>query len=214
MVVLRSSGAVVETRPVSVVRRRRTLPGGRAALGALLIAVAAVGTFTAASGATEDPRQSFVVARGDVAVGQRLSEGDLATARLDLPAFMRGRAYRPDELDDLVGSVALGPIGRGELVQRSAVAAARAGRQGSFPIDPARAVGGSLRAGEFVDVVATLDGKTRVVVERAQVASLRERGGLGGGDSLIVTLDIASAEAAVAVVNALDKGDLTLVRSA
>jgi len=211
---LRSSGAVVETHPSSVVRRRRTPPGGRAALGALLIAVAAVGTFTAASGATEDPRQPYVVARGDVAVGQRLSRGDLATARLDLPAYMRGRAYQPDEIDELAGSVALGPIGRGELVQRSGVAAARPGRQVSFPIDPARAVGGSLQTGEFVDVVATLDGKTKIVVERAQVAALRERGGIGGDDSLIVTLDIASADAAVALVNALDKGELTLVRAA
>lgn len=214
IVLLRKSGGVVETRPAREVRRRRSLPGGRAALGALLIALAAVGTFSAASGATDDRRQSYVVARADLAVGQRLARTDLATARLELPAFTRDRAFRADEVDDLVGRVVLGPMGRGELVQRSAVGAARPGRQVSFSIDPARAVGGRLQPGEFVDVVATLDGRTRVVVERAQVASVRDMGGMAGGDSLVVTLDIASAEAAVALVNALDKGDLTLVRAA
>lgn len=204
---------MVETATERVVRRRRSLPGGRAALGALLVAAAAVGTFTAASGATADPRQSYLVARGDLAVGHRLTRDDLATARVDLPAFMRARAYTPGDSDALIGKVVLGPVGRGELVQRSSIASRREGRQVSFPIDPARAVGGGLQPGEFVDVVATLDGKTRTVVEGAQVASLRTRGGLAGGDSLVVTLDIASADAAVALVNALDKGDLTLVRA-
>lgn len=204
---------MVETATERVVRRRRSLPGGRAALGALLVAAAAVGTFTAASGATADPRQSYVVARSDLAVGHRLTSDDLATARVDLPAFMRSRAYPAGETDALVGSVVLGPLGRGELVQRSSIARHRPGRQVSFPIDPARAVGGALQPGEFVDVVATLDGRTRTVVEAARVASLRSRGGLAGGDSLVVTLDIASADAAVALVNALDKGDLTLVRA-
>ena len=217
-------GVVVEPRVLS---RRRPVPGGRAAAGALLVAVAAVGTFAAASGAASDPRQSYVVARGDLAVGARISRSDLAVGRMDLPAFLRSRAFGPADVDRLVGAVVLGPVGRGELVQAGAVrvgsgggsagGADGGGRQVSFAIDPARAVGGALPAGEFVDVLATYggstDGYTVVVVRAARVAAVSGRGGLAGGDSLVVTLDVPSATAASAVAHAVDAGEVTLVRS-
>jgi Flp pilus assembly protein CpaB len=197
-----------------------------------LVAVAAVGTFAAASGAASDPRQSYVVARGDLAVGARISRSDLAVGRMDLPAFLRARAFGPGDVDRLVGAVVLGPVGRGELVQAGAVRVGSGGsggsggsdggsdgdgRQVSFAIDPARAVGGALPAGEFVDVLATYggstDGYTVVVVRAARVAAVAGRGGLAGGDSLVVTLDVPSATAASAVAHAVDAGEVTLVRS-
>lgn len=209
MVIQRTRVPVVES-----VRRRRPLPTGRAALGGLLVAVAAVGTFAAASGATADPRQSYVVARSDLAVGQRIARADLATGRMDLPDFVRKRAFRPEEADALVGSLVIGPVARGELVQSSAVRRDGAdGRQVSFALDPARAVGGQLQPGEFVDVVATVDDATSTVVRSARVAAVRDRGGLAGADSLIVTLDVAGEEAAVALARAVDAGHVTLVRS-
>lgn len=212
MVIQRNRPFVGQTR--TEVRRRRPLPGGRAALGGLLVAVAAVGTFAAASGATADPRQSFVVARGDVAVGQRLTRADLATGRMDLPSFVRRRAFAASEVDELVGSVVIGPMARGELVQASSVVRdAPEGRQVSLALDPARAVGGDLQAGEFVDVLATVDGSTSTVVRSARVAAVRDRGGLAGADSLVVTLDVPTEEAAVAVTRAVDAGHVTLVRS-
>lgn len=197
------------------IRRRRPLPAGRAALGGLLVAVAAVGTFAAASGAAEDRRLSYVVARSDLAVGARVARSDLATGRMDLPDFVRRRAFRPDEVDGLVGALVIGPVARGELVQSSSVAlgAAGAGRQVSFALDPARAVGGQLQPGEFVDVVATVDGVTAAVVRSARVAAAKDRGGLAGGDSLVVTLEVGDEAAALAVARAVDGGDVTLVRS-
>jgi Flp pilus assembly protein CpaB len=223
-------GSVVDTARLSarsaapealVVRRRRPLPGGRAAAGALLIAVAAVGTFAAASGATRDARRQYLVARADLAVGHRIARSDLAVARMDLPAYLaRGHAFGRAGAGRLVGALVIGPVARGELVQRSSVrlgGAAAGGREVSFAIDPARAVGGSLQPGEFVDVLATYggssDGYTVTVVRAARVVGARDRGGLSGGDSLVLTLDLPSADAALAVAHAVDSGHVTVVRS-
>lgn len=209
--ILRIWAVVVET-----ITRRRPLPGGRAAVGGLLVALAAVGTFAAASGATADPRRAYVVARADLAVGHRIERSDLAAGRMDLPAFVRRRAFGDKDAARLVGALVVGPISRGELVQAGAVrlgGAPGAGRQVSFPVDPARAVGGELQPGEFVDVLATDDGPTTVVVRGARVAAVRDRGGLAGGDSLVITLDVADIEAAVALAHAVDVGHVTVVRS-
>ncbi|MDQ1437328.1 MAG: hypothetical protein QOK43_957 [Acidimicrobiaceae bacterium] len=197
-------------------------------MGGLLVAVAAVGTFAAASGAAADPRRPYVVARGDLAVGHRVTRADLAAGRMDIPDFLRGRAYRADQATALVGAVVVAPVARGELVQRSAVARRGSGsaggatgpaasRQVSFPIDPARAVGGELQAGEFVDVLATYggstDGYTVTAVRAARIAGVRDRGGLAGGDSLVLTLDVPSAATAMAVAHAVDAGHVTIVRT-
>ena len=211
--------------PLAVIPRRRAVPGGRAVVGALLVAVAAVGTFAAASGATSDPRKPYVVARGDLVVGQRLSRGDLAFARMDLPGY--SRAF--EDMAELEGALVVGPVGRGELVQRSAVrlgpaaggsgsgSAAASHRQVSVAIDPARAVAGSLQAGEFVDVLATYggssDGQTVVVARGVRVVSARDRGGLAGGESLVVVLDVPSADAALALAHAVHAGEVTVVRA-
>jgi Flp pilus assembly protein CpaB len=211
---------VAATAPViAVIKRRRPLPGGRAVVGALLVAVAAVGTFAAASGATADSRKPYLVARGDLAPGHRLVRADLAVGRMDLPGYVH--AFRPSEADGLVGSLVVGPVARGELLPRSALRSGTpgvaGGRQISFPIDPARAVGGELQAGEFVDVLATYggaqDGYTLVVVRAARVLSARDRGGLAGADSLVLTLEVPTAEASMAVAHGLDAGHLTVVRS-
>jgi Flp pilus assembly protein CpaB len=207
----------ISSAPLDV-RRRRPLPGGRAAIGALLVAVAAVGTFAAASGATADPRRPYLVARADLPVGHRLARSDLAVGRMDLPAYLaRGHAFSPADAEGLVGSLVVGPVARGELLQRSALRtdgpAAPTGRQVSFPIDPASAVGGRLQPGEYVDVLATYNDTTATVVRAARVVEAKDRGGLSGGDSLTLTLDVASAEAAMAVAHAVNQGHITVVRS-
>jgi Flp pilus assembly protein CpaB len=189
-------------------------------VGALLVALAAVGTFAAASGATTDPRRPYLVARADLAVGHRIARSDLAVGRMDLPPYLAGgHAFSPHDAERLVGSLVVGPVARGELLQRSAVRAdgpaAPGGRQVSFPIDPARAVGGRLQPGEYVDVLATYHDTTATVVRAARVVEARDKGGLsgGGGDSLVLTLDVPTAEAAMAVAHAVNEGHITVVRS-
>jgi Flp pilus assembly protein CpaB len=214
--VVKSEGAAGAAH---VVRRRRALPSGRAALGALLVAVAAVGTFAAAQGAAADVRRPYLVARADLPVGHRIARADLAVGRMQLPAYLH--AFTPADAAALDGALVVGPVARGELLQRGAVRlhppAGAAARQVSFPIDPARAVGGRLQPGEFVDVLATYgataDGYTVTVVRAARVVEARDRGGLAGGDSLVLTLDVPTAEAALALAHAVDAGHVTVVRA-
>src|SRR5687767_8450186 len=97
------------------IRRRRPLPGPRAAVGGFLVAVAVVGTFATVSGAGDDHRVPYVVARHDLAVGDRIDADGLTEARLDVPDFLRARAFRSSRR--LVGATVL-EIGRASCRER------------------------------------------------------------------------------------------------
>jgi Flp pilus assembly protein CpaB len=202
-----------------VVRRRRPLPGARAVVGGLLVAVAVVGTFATVARSNDDRRVPLVVARADLAVGDRIGAEDLAVARLDVPPFLRARAFRAAA--ELVGATVLGPVARGELVQASMVSrkgASPAGLQVSFPVEAARAVDGTLRQGESVDVLVTYGqgetATTKVVARRARVARTRTPGGVLGDDrTLVLTLGVATSEDAAAVAHAANAGEITVVRT-
>jgi Flp pilus assembly protein CpaB len=202
-----------------VIRRRRPLPGTRAVVGGLLVAVAVVGTFATIGSAREDRRVALVVARGDLAVGRRIAADDLAVARLDVPAFVRARAFRSPQ--DLIGATVLGPVARGELVQASSVSVrgdAPPGLHVSFPVEAARAVDATLREGEAVDVLVTYgqgeSATTKVVARGARVVRTRTPGGVLGDDrTLVVTLSVATADDATAVAHAANAGEVTIVRT-
>jgi hypothetical protein len=201
-----------------VVARRAALPGGRAVVGGFLVALAAVGGVAGWARATADTRLRYQAAARDLPVGRRIEPGDLAWARADLPPFVAARAFRRPGL--VVGAVTLGPMARGELVQASHVlrGPAAAGRQISFPIEAARALDGSLRAGETVDVLATYgtgqDAYTLVVVRDARVVTVSTpRGALSDARSEVVTLAVASAADGLAVAHAAGAGAVTLVRA-
>src|SRR5262249_12403140 len=141
---------------------------------------------TARRGGTSVER--YVVASRPLAIGSTLDRADLTTAAIHLPPGpSRARAYtRPVAL---VGAVVVAPVAAGELVQASDVVAAATtpgARQMSVPVDAARAVGGRLNPGEFVDVLATYgtgaDAFTVPVVSGARVIS-RNAAGTGLGDS-------------------------------
>ena len=137
--------------------RRRPVPNGRAALGALLVAVATVVLFSVATDGGGTALDDAIVAKRAIPIGSRLRADDLAVARVRLGAgTLRQRAF--GTVASLLGAVTIAPIGAGELVQASAVIAGGSGaslRQVSVPIDAARAFGNSLRDGEQVDVLAT-----------------------------------------------------------
>lgn len=200
-------------------RRRRTLPGGRAVVGGFLVALAAVGTFAAYTGATADTRQRFVVARQDLPIGHRIRSADLGVLRMDLPPELEARATRdPAQLE---GSVVIGPLAKGELVQASDVAPGggpgESGPQLSFPIESARALDGRLEAGELVDVLATYDaagsGRTVVVARAARVVDRsKPTNTLGDGGNEVITLSLPTGADTLAVAHAANAGEITLVR--
>jgi Flp pilus assembly protein CpaB len=198
------------------IRRRTTLPGGRAVVGGFLVALAATGVFAGYANATSAPQQRYVVARHALAPGTHLTGTDLTLAPMRLPGSIGFRSVAP-----LVGAVVVGPVGRGELVQTSSVLAAggpASERQLSIPIDSARAVSGDLRAGDRVDVAATFgsgaDAYTSFVVRSAQVLARQPAGGaLGGQRTEVLVLSLPTPTDALAVAHAISVGQLTVVRA-
>lgn len=207
--------------PGRVLRRRRPLPSGRAVVGGFLVAAAAVGIFAAYQGATASRRQRFVVAATALHMGQRLAASDLTTAPMDLtPTLSSTLAFRDPRA--LVGAVVVGPVRQGGLIQASDVVAAGARRQRqlSFPVDAARALNGSLQSGDRVDVLATFgtgSGATTVVVASGvrvvDVATAKAGLASNGSSSQVLTVSVTNATQALALTQAVDAGQLLVVRS-
>jgi Flp pilus assembly protein CpaB len=204
--------------PARVVRRRRTLPSGRAVVGGLLVAAAVVGV-VAASTAGSEPGDTYAVVTGDVDAGQQLRATDLELVPLDLPDAQRSVSFT--DLAVLEGATALAPLAAGQLVQSSDVAKPPGGpglATVSLPVEPARALEGGLRRGDRVDVIATTtEGgapATRTVTAGALVVDVVEEGagGLGGPTGLSVELAVPPGDLE-AVAEAGAVATVTLART-
>jgi Flp pilus assembly protein CpaB len=212
-----SAGATAPQRRTT--GRRSALPNGRAVVGGLLVAAAAVGTYAAWSAADDGPSTAYAVAARDLAVGEVLEAGDVELVAMDVPASVAAAAFDEERAGLLVGQVAVAPLAAGELVQRSAVVVpegdAAAARQLSFPIDVSAALAGTLEEGERVDVVVTTGGEvddaaSEVVARQATVARV-----VGDSDDgrLVVLLSVSDDTDLLSLVTAARRGDLTLVRT-
>lgn len=196
--------------------RRRPPPGGRAVAGGLLVAVATVGLFAAASRAGS-PDRSYAVARKPLAAGTRLTADDLALEPLSLPAALRRRAF--DDRERLIGTILVAPLGAGELIQASAVVTGRpanATPEMSFRVE-AGAMAATLRPGEPIDVFATYgagsEAVTAVVVRDAAITSLDRAPGVVTDGSTTLTVSLGSDHDALALAHAVTLGRVTVVRS-
>jgi hypothetical protein len=199
-----------------LVARRTGLPGSRAVVGALLMAVAALGVYLAHLEATREPTTGYVIATRDLHAGALLGPGDLALEVLDLPAATAARAFR--NVEDLAGHVALAPVSAGEVLWASAVT-------GTERVEPSHEVAlvlprahvavARLQRGDRVDVFATAGPRTASIVRGALVVSAT--GGQGGAIAqereVEVVVAVPTGEAVAALVHALRTGDVTIVRS-
>lgn len=203
-------------------RRPRPLPGGRAVVGGLLVALAAVGTFAGYAKATADHRLDYVVASHTLAVGHRITAQDLATAPMDLPpSIADGLAFR--DPSRLIGALLVGPVSGGELIQAGDLVAdplASRDRELSFSIKASLAVDGTLRPGDRVDVLATYgNGPTATTLAVARdvpvVATTEAAASLGtaGDQTEVVTLALADSGQTLAVTQAVNAAQVMLVRS-
>ena len=213
-------GGTAGTGSARPLARRSSLPSGRAVVGGFLVALSALGIFAAYARATAGPTTSYVVARNDVPIGTKLTEDDLTLLPMDLPDVVAGAAVFDAE-GPLVGATTVGPIRRGELVQAGDVVRKRSGAEElemSFAIDSARALAGTLRPGERVDVLATFgaggETYTVTVVRQARVLERTTDGNaLAHGSSEVISLALQSSDEALALSHAVNAGELTLVRS-
>ncbi|MFL6204711.1 MAG: SAF domain-containing protein [Acidimicrobiales bacterium] len=196
------------------ITRRRALPGGRAVLGGVLMAVAAVGVFLAYEQAGREPTDSIVVAARPIRLGEVIEASDLRTVHGQLPGGAPGFA----RVELLVGHVALGPISEGEIVQPGAVTdegAAEPVHEVAITLPGRQIAVGRLKPGERVDVFVTYDDRTRSVVRGAQVVQIdaEDSASLTSDREISLVVAVPSDQTVAALVHALRTGDVTVVRS-
>jgi hypothetical protein len=211
------------------VRRARTLPGGRAVVGALLVAASAVGVFAAYLSATSEPSTSYLVARSAVEPGTRLDSiatlADLFEPRaIDLDVDLARRAVRLEDAESLLGRLVLAPLAPGDLLPRTALVAdggVADAHKLSFAIDRSAALAGALEVGERLDVLATYGsgaGAYTAYVVRGVPLVARDGevgggGALGGGGPLTLTVAVTSPEDVQALAHAVATAEIVVVRS-
>jgi hypothetical protein len=208
------------------IRRARGLPGGRAVVGALLVAAAAVGVFAAFLTATAEPQTRYAVATGDIEVGTRL-DTDTAVAELfdfvaiDLPDGLAARAVSDLQAPQLSGQLVTSPIQEGDLLLATTIvddAGVPATEKLSFSLPAADAVGGSLRPGERIDVLATYgsgtDAWTAFVVRGVLLVDHQVVGsGVGASGDVTLTVAVSSLRDVQALGHAVRTADVLVTRS-
>jgi Flp pilus assembly protein CpaB len=211
--------------PTRVVAPRTSLPSGRAVVGGLLIAVAALATFVAYRGASASPSTSYVVAAADLDPGTRLGASHLRLEPMHLPPGVDEGSF--DTIETLDGAVLLAPLRAGELVQASALVPPGAGETAasppthefSFAVERTRAVNGALNRGERVDLLATYGSgdtaRTHVVVRDALVVDIDNEASdtIGSASTVTVTLALPSADEVLEAAHATQVAEVTLVRA-
>jgi len=189
-------------------------------VGALLVAVAAVGTFAAWSASNHRPSSRYVVATHAVAAGTVLGADDIKTVAIDLPGAQASRSF--SDVGALVHGVTLGPLETGELVQSGNVLpphGAKPRPEFSFGIDAERAVAGSLRSGDRIDILVTYGtgagSVTQLVSPHAYVLSVDGgvRNGLSDARRQVLTVALAESDDILALTNAVRAGEISVARS-
>jgi len=196
------------------ISQHRSLPGGRAVLGGVLMAVAVVGVFSAYTRVGQDPTDPIIVTTRAIRVGEVLEASDLRQVDGELPSD--DAAF--GDVERLVGRVALGPMNEGEVVQAGSVTAepATPGVHEVAVALPRRQIAvGRLKPGERVDVFVTYDERTSSVVRGAEVVQIEadDAGSLTSDREVSLVIAVPSGDAVAAVVHALRTGDVTVVRS-
>jgi Flp pilus assembly protein CpaB len=187
-------------------------------VGGFLVAASAAGVFGAWRASTGGPTARYAVGTGDVAPGERLDRSDLALVALDLPPAQRHVAFT--DLGVLVGATAVSALSDGQLVQSSEVAkplGAPERAQISLRIDPGAAVGGDLRSGDTVDVIATYTAAgtpdTSTIGRGALVVKvLTDDQRVGSAGAIVVVLAVRPSEIEP-IAAASAAGHVTLART-
>lgn len=198
------------------VERRLGLPSGRAVIGGLLMAIAAVGTFLAYVGATTDDPVEVLIAARDLRPGHTITAEDVDLVPVELPGSVRGLF---GSIDAAVGRRVVAAVDSGEFLQASATTQVVKGAESleiAIALPGNRAVGG-LSPGERVDVFSTWNGSvTELIAVDARVLEVSAAGAalLSGSEHIVVRLALHDFAQVEALVHAQAAGDITMIRSA
>lgn len=202
---------------------RTRLPSGRALVGGLLVAGAAVGSIALSTSGGGPAEVTVVVADGTIEPGTGLGPGNLRLVEMALPAELLSGTY--GDIPSLEGTVSRSRVADGELLQAGDVVESTAAQRAAAParefalrLDADRVVAGRLEPGDAVDVIATYgtgaDAVTLVVLRDADVLSVQTSDeALGTSRSVLLTLALDDRASTVALAHAVDVAALNVVRT-
>lgn len=197
----------------SLRRLARPLP----LIGVLLVVVALAGYWSVYSATTH--RTPVLVAAHDLQAGAQLRPTDLRTAELAGDAGSLAALVPERELETVLGRELAAPVPQGAPLARAAVASSGAARPAFTLVVPAlRALGGSLRPGDRVTVLATFESgagaRARAVARglRVLTVGLPPEGLDRSSASVPVTVALPDPSVAAALALANSEGKIDLLR--
>jgi pilus assembly protein CpaB len=165
-----------------------------------------------------DGNARVLVAAHEIRAGETVAPADFRSEAVTMGSALLATAVRAEDAATVRGKVAASTIAAGELVVGRTLRP-RAARHGlramSIPIDPARAVGGRLAAGDRVDVLFAGTREVSIIVADAEVLAVdaRGRGGIGESASpFTVTVAVSAAQSQL-LAAAIADGDVSIART-
>ncbi len=201
------------------IRSRRALPSSRAVLGALLVTIGALGTFTLASDGLGPPETSYLVATRDLQPGETIATTDVRFEAMELSAELSATTL--NSVEGLDGAVVLHDLGTGELIDVAHLLAATVPgdrRLSSvhevtfgIPLDRSPT---ALVPGDRITVLATTPETTTVAVEHAVVLDIDSRPDqIRASGRGVVTIAVEEPATVMQVAHLTQTTDITVVRS-
>lgn len=210
---LRSPEDVAPARPSVRRRLARPLP----LIGVLLIIVALTGYWSVYS--TTTGRTPVLVAAHDLQAGAVLRPSDLRTAELASDAGTMASLVPERELETVLGQELAAPVPEGAPLARASVASGRPKAAAFTLVVPAlRALGGALRPGDRVTVLATFDsgagGQARAIARGLRVLTVgaAPEGLDRASASIPVTVALSDPSLAAGLALANTEGKVDLLR--
>jgi len=157
------------------------------------------------------------IAARPLTAGTSLETSDLRLVPVDVGFEGLETLIEDEELASIAGSVLERSIPEGGLIERSALLDPGTGgglRSMSLPVPVEHAAGGSLRAGDRVDVISVADGTARFVAVDLGVISVADTAtaGIGGTGPYHVVVAVEASDA-LRLAEALEAGSVELVRA-
>jgi Flp pilus assembly protein CpaB len=226
---LRAAGDLLEMTPTSLpVATDHDAPwrpptrrlAARLSRGHVVMVVAGITGVVLSFAALQDRPDGVrvAVAAHEIRAGESVSSRDFRGVRVTMDPALLATLVPVATIANLRGRIAGVTIAAGDIVSRSALRprAARSGlRAISIPIDPSRAVGGRLAAGDRVDVLFAGRRAVSIIVADASVLAVdsRGRGGIGETTSPFTVTIAVTARQSQLVAAAVADGNISLART-
>ena len=186
-------------------------------VGGLLVTVAAAGVFVTHRSAATPPTTRYVVVTRTVEPGTAVSGDDLGTVALDLPDGLG--VVAAERIDDVVGRTAAVRLDELDLLRPDDLL--EAGRfadpetvEIAIELDAARALDGTIVAGNVVDILSTdpAGSGTSTVAEGVRVTGVDapDGSGIGADGSVVVRLALPDGTSAEGVTDAAIRTEVSL----